>query len=326
MKGLSFIFFFVFFVSIASAQSGIQYKMVVAQDGSGDFETIQSAIDATKAFPDKRITIFIKNGIYNEKVKIPSWNNLLSLIGEDLDKTIITFDDFFSKMNRGRNSTFMTSTVVVEADDFMAENITIINSAGKVGQAVALHVEGNRCVFRNCKIQGNQDTLYLNGENSNQLYQNCTIEGTTDFIFGSATAVFRNCEIVSKKNSYITAASTTESIAFGFVFMNCKLSAIEGVNKVYLGRPWRLYAKTAFINCSMGEHIKPEGWHNWGKEEADLTTFYAEYNNDGLGANTVKRVNWAHQLTAKQAKNYTVENILGNWVEYFTNEKNEFND
>ncbi|HUX55977.1 MAG TPA: pectinesterase family protein [Bacteroidales bacterium] len=292
--------------------------MIVAQDGSGAYTTIQDAIDATKAFPDKRITIFIKNGIYHEKVRVPSWNSMLSLIGEDVDKTIITFDDYFDKINRGRNSTFFTSTFLVEANDFYAENLTIENSAGKVGQAVALHVGGDRCVFKNCRILGNQDTVYLYGEKSNHYFSGCTIEGTTDFIFGSATAVFSNCDIISKTNSFITAASTPQGKVFGLVFLECNLLAKEEAKKVYLGRPWRLYAKTVFINCFMGEHIRPEGWQNWGKSEAESNTYYAEYNNSGAGAKTEKRVIWSHLLTGDEAQKYTVENILGDWFLTFT--------
>jgi pectinesterase len=305
--------------SSVKAQTDIQYEMVVAQDGSGDFTKIQDAIDATKAFPDKRITIFIKNGTYKEKVRVPAWNNMLSLIGEDVEKTIIVWDDYFDKIGRGRNSTFFTSTFKVEADDFYAENLTIENSAGKVGQAVALHVEGNRCVFKNCCLLGNQDTVYLTGENSNHYFTCCTIEGTTDFIFGSATAVFSACEIISKSDSYITAASTSEGKPFGFVFIDCNLLAKEDPKKVYLGRPWRNYAKTVFINCAMGEHILPEGWHNWDKKEAESTSFYAEYKNTGAGANIDKRVRWSHNLTEKEAQNYTIENILGNWVLQYIN-------
>lgn len=296
------------------AQSAIQYKMVVAQDGSGDYTTIQSAIDATKAFPDKRITIHIKNGIYREKVHIPAWNNKLSLFGEDAEKTIITYDDFFKKIDRGRNSTFMTYTVLVEADDFYAENLTIENTAGKVGQAVALHVEGNRCVFNKCQILGDQDTLYIDGEQSNQYFTQCLIAGTTDFIFGGSTALFSQCTINSKSNSYITAASTYEGKAFGLVFMDCELVANPEAKKVYLGRPWRNYAQTVFIRCNMGEHIRPEGWHNWRKEEAETTAFYAEFANTGSSADVTNRVAWSHQLKKKQAKKYTSVNILGNWV------------
>ena len=316
MKSLGLFTLMLFFVVWSNAQ-GIQYKMVVAKDGSGDFTTIQGAIDATKSFPDKRITIYIKNGVYHEKVRVPSWNPMLSLIGEDAGKTIITYDDYFKKINRGRNSTFFTATLLVEADDFQAENLTIQNAAGPVGQAEALHVEGNRCVFKNCHILGNQDTLYVSGENSNQFYVNCTIEGTTDFIFGSATAVFQSCTIVSKSNSFITAASTTKGKKFGLVFLDCNLKAAEGVNKVFLGRPWRTYAKTVFIRCNMGDQIRPEGWQDWGNQEAHTKSFYAEYDNTGAGANTAGRVKWAHILTQKEAKKYTIANILGEWASQY---------
>ena len=314
------LFLSVFLFSSVKAQPDIQYRMIVAQDGSGDFTKIQDAIDATKAFPDKRITIFIKNGIYREKVSVPAWNNMLSLIGENAEKTIITWDDYFDKIGRGRNSTFFTYTFKVEADDFYADNLTIENSAGKVGQAVALHVEGDRCVFKNCRILGNQDTVYLNGEKSNHFFIACTIEGTTDFIFGSATAVFKSCTIFSKSDSYITAASTTEGKSFGFVFIDCNFLSKDGAKEVYLGRPWRNYAKTVFINCALGNHILPEGWHNWNKPEAESASFFAEFNSSGLGANIEKRVNWSHQLSEDEAKKYTVEHILGDWVLIFTKE------
>jgi pectinesterase len=170
MKKICIINLLFFCISFAHAQNNIKFKVVVAQDGSGDFTSIQEAIDATKAFPPERITILIKNGTYREKVRIPSWNNTLSLIGEDVEKTIVVWADHFNKINCGRNSTFFTYTMKVEADDFNAENLTIENSAGPVGQAVALHVEGNRCRFKNCKFLGNQDTAYLDGENSNQLF------------------------------------------------------------------------------------------------------------------------------------------------------------
>lgn len=317
MKKAGLIFILISFVISAFGQTDIQYKITVAQDGSGDFTTIQSAIDAAKAFPDKRITIFVKNGIYREKIVIPSWNNMLSLIGEDAGKTIITGNDYFNKINRGRNSTFFTYTVLVQADDFYAENLTIENTAGEVGQAVALHVEGDRCVFNNCRILGNQDTLYVSGEKSRHLFNNCYIEGTTDFIFGSATAVFTRCEIVAKSNSYITAASTSEGKEFGFVFLNCKLNSTGPATEVYLGRPWRNYAKTVFLNCFLGKHILPEGWHNWSKPEAEKLSFYAEFNNSGPGASTAKRVSWSHVLQKNEAEKYTPENILGGWISAF---------
>ncbi len=301
-------------VFLADAQSGVQYEMVVAQDGSGDFSTIQAAIDATKAFPEKRITIHIKNGIYHEKVRVPSWNTLLTLIGDDAEKTIISWDDHFNKIARGRNSTFFTATLLVEADDCILENLTIENTAGPVGQAVALFVEGNRVVVKNCRILGNQDTLYLSGENSHQFFKNCTISGTTDFIFGSATSVFYRCTIISKGDSYITAASTEKGKEFGFVFIHCSLIADTGVEQVFLGRPWRPYAKTVFMKCNLGAQIHQEGWKEWSNTNDKTTTFYAEYKNDGAGSGTDKRVEWANQLSDKEAKKYTIENILGNWV------------
>jgi pectinesterase len=287
-----------------------KYNFTVAPDGTGDYTSIQAAIDACKAFPDSRVTVFIKNGTYHEKVKIPACNTKLSLIGESREKTIISFDDHFNKINRGRNSTFYTYTLLVEADDFYAENLTIENTAGPVGQAVALHVEGNRCSFVNCNIMGNQDTLYATGENSRQYYSGCFIEGTTDFIFGSATALFESCTLNSKADSYITAASTNKGKNFGFVFINCKLTAADGITKVYLGRPWRDFANVVFIQCEMGKHILPEGWSNWDKTSRDKTAFFAEYKNTGAGFTPEKRVTWTHQLPVKEAEKYTRPIIL----------------
>lgn len=292
------------------ALSQDEYNITVALDGSGNFMTIQAAVDAARSFPDKRVTIHVKNGIYREKVVVPSVNTKLSIIGEDAAKTIITWDDYFGKINRGRNSTFYTYTLLVIADDFYAENLTIENSAGPVGQALALFVKGDRCVFRNCLLLGNQDTLYTDGLNSRQYFDGCYIEGTTDFIFGPATALFNNCTVHSKRDSYITAASTPEGKPFGYVFMNCKITAAPEAKKVYLGRPWRDYAKTVFIGCELGAHIVPEGWSNWSGTGRDKTAYYAEYNNRGAGADISRRVPWSHQLTKKEAKKYTIKNIL----------------
>ena len=289
------------------------YDMVVASDGSGDFTSIQDAINATKSFPPKRITIYIKNGTYHEKVHVYSWNPDITLIGESVENTVITYGDHFSKLKLGRNSTFHTYTMKVSGDDFVAENLTIENSAGSVGQAVALHVEGDRCVFRNIKIFGHQDTLYAAGSNSRQYYKDCTIEGTVDFIFGEATALFENCEIRSLSDSYITAASTSEGAEYGYVFKNCRLTSSDDVTSVYLGRPWRKYAKTVFIECELGKHIHPEGWMEWSNSEDLTTTFYAEFNNRGPGANSGDRIKWSHQLKPEEAQRYILENIFGAW-------------
>lgn len=295
------------------------YNMVVAKDGTGDFTSIQEAMYAAKSFPYQRVIIHLKNGVYNEKVQIYSWNTNVSLIGESKEGTIITFDDYFKRINLGRNSTFHTSTLLVEGDDFMAKNLTVKNTAGAVGQAIALSVNANRVYFENCAFIGNQDTVYTAGEGFKQYFKNCYIEGTTDFIFGEATVLFEDCEIHNKSNSYITAASTPQSQDYGYVFKNCKLTADENVTEVYLGRPWRFYAKTVFIGCEMGKHIKPEGWHNWKKTEAETLSFYAEYNCFGLGYKTENRVSWSHQLKKSQAKKYTKENILKSTTKWYQN-------
>jgi len=304
------IFFCILTLSFSALFAQDKLNMTVAQDGTGDFTSIQKAIDAARAFPDKRITIVVKNGVYWEKLVIPSCNTQLSLVGESVEKTIITFDDYFDKINRGRNSTFYTYTLLVQGNDFRLENITVENTAGPVGQAVALHVDGDRCSFVNCRILGNQDTLYAAGRFSRMYFLKCFIEGTTDFIFGEATALFEGCTIVCKSDSYLTAASTPEGKPYGFVFVKCRIAGLEKAKKVYLGRPWRIFAKVAFLDCEMGSFICREGWHNWSKPESEKSTFFAEFGNTGPGAETTGRVSWAHQLSGAEASKYTRENIF----------------
>lgn len=323
MKKLFLILISLFILSHNYTYPQYPTYFIVSKKGDGDYKTIQEAINNCKSFPDKRITIFIKKGVYNEKVVIHSWNTNIHLIGEDKDSTIIVNSDFAGNI---KNGTFFTYTLKVNANDCIIENLTIINAAGEVGQAVALHTEADRVIIKNCKIIGNQDTVYAAGENFRQYYINCYIEGTTDYIFGAATAVFENCIIHSKKDSYITAASTPERIKYGFVFINCKLTADSNVNKVFLGRPWRLFAKTVFINCYMDKAIAPEGWHNWSNPEAEKTTYYAEYKNYGPGFNPEKRVKWSYQLNNKQIKEYMLDKIFSgnftktekekNWYKY----------
>jgi pectinesterase len=312
MKPFRSLIVLVFFILMINTRANADgpYTTIVALDGSGDYTSIQSAIDACQSFPDGKISIFIKNGVYKEKVRVPAWNNKLSLVGESVEHTIISFGDYFNRINRGRNSTFFTYTLLVECNDFYAENLTVENTAGPVGQAVALHVEGDRCTFHNCRFLGNQDTLYAAGQNTRQYYDSCYIEGTTDFIFGAATAVFSGCTIRSKSNSFITAASTPEGIPFGYVFLNCILTADRGINKVYLGRPWRGFARVTFLNCIMGDHVVPSGWDNWSTPAREKTSFFAEYGNTGPGAETSGRVNWCHLLSKEEAGKYTLENIF----------------
>lgn len=297
-------------------------EIIVAQDGTGNYKTIQEAVNSVRDLGQWKVTIRIKKGIYKEKLIIPSWKTKISLIGEDKANTIITNGDFSGKSYTNGNdafglskfSTYNSYTVLVQGNDFLAENLTIQNTAGTVGQAVALHVEADRVIIKNCNILGNQDTLYTATTHSRQFYQDCYIEGTTDFIFGEATVLFQNCTIKSLSNSYITAAATSKAQAFGYVFLNCKLIAADQATKVYLGRPWRPYAKTVFINSDLGNHILPEGWNPWKGDkmfiDKEKTVLYAEYKNIGAGANNAKRVEWAKQLTNKEVKNYTINNIL----------------
>ena len=289
------------------------YDFVVAKDGSGDFFTVQEAIDAVPDMRRNRTTVYIRNGEYKEKLVLGRVKQYVSFIGEDPEKTILTYDDFANKPNVFGEGvgTSGSASFYVCGPGFIAENITFANSAGPVGQAVAIFCEGDRLTFRNCRFLGYQDTLYTHGENSRQYYEDCYIEGTVDFIFGWSTAWFQNCTINAKRSgSYYTAASTSEGKKFGYVFKDCKLTADPGVENVYLGRPWRDYARTVFLNCEMGSQIIPAGWHNWGKPHAEQTAFYAEYNSTGPGANVSQRAGWSHQLTAAQAAEYTIENAL----------------
>ena len=299
-------------VSAAWAQER-QDTIVVSRDGTGNFRTLQEAIESARAFMDYTVTIYVKNGVYKEKVIVPSWVENIDIIGEDRDKTIITYDDH---ANINKMGTFRTYTVKVEGSDITFKNLTIENNAAQLGQAVALHTEGDRLKFINCRILGNQDTIYTGAKFTRLYFKDCYIDGTTDFIFGPSTALFENCIIHSKRNSYVTAASTPKEAKYGYVFKHCKLTAEPGVDKVYLGRPWRPYAYTLFIECELGKHIVLAGWHNWGKQSNEETARYMEYKNTGEGANASERVAWSKQLTKKEAEAVTVDAIFrtqSNW-------------
>lgn len=299
-------------VSAAWAQER-QDTIVVSRDGTGNFRTLQEAIESARAFMDYTVTIYVKNGVYKEKVIVPSWVENIDIIGEDRDKTIITYDDH---ANINKMGTFRTYTVKVEGSDITFKNLTIENNAAQLGQAVALHTEGDRLKFINCRILGNQDTIYTGAKFTRLYFKDCYIDGTTDFIFGPSTALFEDCIIHSKRNSYVTAASTPKEAKYGYIFKHCKLTAEPGVDKVYLGRPWRPYAYTLFIECELGKHIVPAGWHNWGKQSNEETARYMEYKNTGEGANVSERVAWSKQLTKKEAEAVTVDAIFStqsNW-------------
>lgn len=301
--------------------------IVVARDGTGQFRTIGQAIEVCRAFMDYHKVIYIKRGTYKEKLIVPEWLTNIELCGEDRDATIITYDDhanipmdatlwptemsqqLLAMDNRPKLSTFRTFTLHVAGSDITIKNITIENNAAKLGQAVALHTTGDRLQFVNCRILGNQDTVYTCTANTRIYFKDCYIEGTTDFIFGAATAWFEHCDIYCKQDSYITAASTTKEQPFGYVFNDCRITAAPGVTKVYLGRPWRDYGYTLFMNCDLCKEICPEGWHNWEKHR-EQTARYLEYNNRGAGADTSQRVAWSRQLTKKEAKEITIERVF----------------
>jgi pectinesterase len=311
LKSLFIIFVFPF---VANAQT--RYDFVVATDGTGDFKTVQEAINAVPDFRKNQTTIFIKKGVYKEKLILPASKTNVKFIGEQVDSTVLTYDDFAAKKNRfgEEMGTTGSSSFYIFGDDFLAENITFENSSGPVGQAVAVRIDGDRVSFTNCRFLGFQDTLYPHGEKSRQYYKNCYIEGTTDFIFGWSTAVFDSCTIFCKTGGhYITAASTLETTPYGFVFMNCKITGNAPDGSFYLGRPWRPFAKTVFINCYLEKLINPEGWHNWNKHEAEKTCFYAEYKSSGAGANPSARVNWSRQLNDEDVKRFSLSAVLGDW-------------
>ncbi|PWS32364.1 pectinesterase family protein [Pedobacter paludis] len=327
--GFSFTILLILFQHNCNAQApSYPQEITVSQDGTGNYKSIQEALNSIRDLGEKEVKILIKNGTYREKIIIPSWKTKIKLIGESRENTIITFGDFSGKINplgkdafgKDKFSTYTSYTLLVEADDVTIENLTITNDAGAVGQAVALHVGGDRFVAKKCTILGHQDTLYGATENSRQIYFDCYIEGTTDFIFGKATMVFKHCTIKSLSNSYVTAAATSPRQKFGLVFFDCNLIAENTVTKVYLGRPWRPFAKTVFINCELGKHIVAEGWNPWKGDamfpDKEKTAYYAEYQSKGLGASPRTRVSWSKQLSDKEAKSYTNQNILkglDNW-------------
>lgn len=297
--------------------------LVVSRDGTGEFRTIDEAIEVCRAFMDYTKVIYVKKGVYKEKLIIPSWLTNITICGEDRDNTIITWDDHANiKMPVGGldseaavkgkpMGTFRTYTLKVQGSYITLKDITIENNAAKLGQAVALHTEGDHILVQNCRLLGNQDTVYTGGGGTRVAFYDCYIEGTTDFIFGPSIAWFQNCEIHSKANSYITAASTPAGQKYGYVFYKCRLTADKDVDKVYLGRPWRPFAATIFMDCELGKHIRPEGWHNWNNAKNEETARYAEYGNKGEGASTKNRVKWSKQLSKKEAAKVTLLDAFG---------------
>lgn len=310
--------------------------ITVAKDNSGDFNSIQQAVDSIPAGTPE--TIYIKKGIYKERVEIRK--NNISFVGESTDDTIIT-ESYYARMimpDGSKRGTFRSYTFFVYADNFTATNLTFENAAGfgdEFGQAIAVYAEGDNITFRNCKILGHQDTLFtgplpmkekqpggftgptINGMRRvvHQLYEDCYIAGEIDFIFGSATAYFKNCTLFALNrnqeiNAYYTAPSTYEGQAFGYVFESCTFTGNCPPKSVALSRPWRIHAKTVLLNCNYSDQIIDEGFTDWNKPESHETVYYAEYNGHGEGFKPEKRAAYVHQLNESEAALYTLENVM----------------
>ena len=303
-------------LTIAVAQAASKYDnpdtIVVARDGTGQFRNVDDAIEVCRAFMDYHKVIFVKKGVYKEKLIIPQWLQNIEICGEDRDATIITWDDHANIKTAERPNgigTFRTYTLKIEGSGITLKNITIENNSARLGQAVALHTEGDRLTFINCRFLGHQDTIYTGNGGCRHYFDHCYIEGTTDFIFGPSTAWFEQCDIYCKANSYITAASTPQDQPFGYIFNRCNVRTAPEVTRLYLGRPWRDYGYTLFMHCQLPAAVVPEGWHRW-EPQREKTARYAEYENSGEGAATLKRVSWSRQLTKKEAREVTIENVF----------------
>jgi pectinesterase len=293
---------------------GVNADVIVAADGSGDFKTVQQAVDSIPADNASPKIIYIKPGKYHEKIHISQ--AFVHLIGKDAKTTVLTFDDFARKKDaEGKElGTFRSFSVTVRGKEFQADNITFENPAGPrkvVAQTVALGVDSDKAIFRNCRFLANQDTLYANS--GRQYYFHCLVRGDVDFIFGNASAVFDQCEIQSSGPGYITAQSrTSDEQNTGYVFDHCKLTAAESVadGTVFLGRPWRPFARVVYLHCEMGPQIRPVGWMKWHPTDTDMKAFYGEYDCTGPGAAAGSRVDWSKQLTAAEAEPFSKENFL----------------
>ncbi|MEI6077415.1 MAG: pectinesterase family protein [Verrucomicrobiota bacterium] len=288
-----------------------QTNLYVAADGTAKFKSVQAAImSVPSGTRENPVIIHIAPGTYQELIYVQREKRFFSLVGENPTNTILSFNLQAGMTNIDGKpiGTFKTPSTTVDADDFCAENITFENTAGPVGQALAIRMDGDRAAFRHCHFLGWQDTILLN--RGRQYFEDCYICGHVDFIFGAATAWFEGCEIHALRDGYLTAASTPVDEPFGYVFSHCRISGEPGV-KTFLGRPWRIYASTIFLNCEMSETVRAEGWNDWKKPEAHSTARYAEFESTGEGSNPTNRPDWTRQLTPSEAKKITMETVVG---------------
>lgn len=278
---------------------------VVAQDGSARFTTIQDAVAAIAGgTPERPATIYVRKGVYREIVYVQREKRHVRLVGEDPATTVLVYDLHGDRIGPdGRKvGTFRTATLTVDADDFTVESLTVRNDAGPVGPAVAVAVLGDRVLFRNCRLLGHQDTLFL--DRGRHYFEGCEIAGTVDFVFGGATAWFERCDLRALGGGYLTAASTPPEAAFGFIFNACRVEVAAG-QTTYLGRPWRDHAAALFMASELGRGIRPEGWHDWDLPWRRETSRFSEFGNRGPGAERSRRVGWSRELTAAAAGKIT---------------------
>lgn len=317
LLSLSFLIFHLSFGIAASPDT-----LVVAQDGSGQYKTIAGALWQIGPYRQQKQVIYVKKGVYKEKLLVRDIVYNLEICGEDRDQTIITFDDNSKKKDpvTGRQlGTFGSYTLKIDGQRIILRNLTVENTTRRHTQGVALHTSGDRLQFINCRFLGFVDTIFTGNIGSRVLFSNCYIEGGLDFIFGPATAWFEQCTIHSVSDEFVTAASTFPESRYGYVFNRCRLTAADGVKRVLLGRPWRSeYAYTLFMHCHIGKHIGKAGWQDWSERAKTGCVRYYEYENEGPGAAAEGRVPWSRQLTGQEAAEVTPANVFGDtsWIEY----------
>jgi len=281
---------------------GITHTITVAKDGSGDYKTVQSAVDSIASNGSAPVRINIKAGTYTEKLTIAG-RSQLCLVGDSAATTVLTYND----SNSSVGSTSGSASVYVSANDFSATQLTFQNSYGAGSQAVALRTTGQRQQFRDCRFVGYQDTLYVHS--GTQYFRNCYVQGNTDYVFGGATAILQDCEVRNvQSGSAVAAPNTASSTAYGIVFLGGQFTAASGVSNVALARPWGADGAAAFLNANLAGHISAAGFTSMSGNDPAQARF-SEYQSTGAGANPSGRS--SYQMTATQAATYTVATIYG---------------
>ncbi|XP_009590877.1 probable pectinesterase/pectinesterase inhibitor 51 [Nicotiana tomentosiformis] len=307
--------------------TGLKPDVTVCKEGGCDYKTVQEAVNAA---PDNGLTrkfvIWIKSGLYDEIVRVPFEKKNVVFLGDGMGKTVIT-----GSLSVGINgiNTYETATVGVVGDGFMASGITFQNTAGpNAFQAVAFRSDSDLSIIQNCEFIGNQDTLYTH--TLRQYYKSCRIQGNVDFIFGNSVAFFQECDILIAPRQLLPEEGETNPLtahgridpaqSTGFVFQNCLINGTDKymalyykkpeVHKNYLGRPWKEYSRTVFIECTLEALVSADGWLPWNGDFALSTLYYGEYRNTGAGANTAGRVTWSSQIPGEHVNSYSVQNFI----------------